>query len=609
MVAAVVDEITEMLGAGGGFCMWGGTDLPIPIGAVGEVLPSLGTGPGVICYLDAVDVASLDAEERLAYLQAWQRQEAWLAGRMQAALLAVAGPEPDIVDGPRGFERDDWARDEIAAALGASTRGAAARVHTSRVLDRCLKATQDRLDAGDITWQHAQVLVDECTGLPDSAVCAVEARVIDRAPSQTVANFRQSVRRAVLALAATDDKLAEAVAKTERRVWLRPEPDGMATLGALLPAIEAQAAYQVIHQAAKQIVAGAPAQSRPLLDASRADALLALLGVDLGVARRPGSLLRRCGQSGRSAGGRSAAAGRGSAGRSGGGRSAAAGRGAGGRSGGGRSAGGRSAAGRSGTARNRCRIGRLAGDQTSRANPEDAPTGVSPFTGPGSDAEFGTSPSDAPRVSVELQIVIDAAALAGRSDNPAELIGYGPISAGAARELFAECAGDLKLRRLVTEPVVGHLLDYGRSTYRIPKLLADFVRARDRGCRFPGCLRPAAACDVDHVIAWDDGGKTAASNCACLCRRHHRLKTHAGWGFELRPDGGCIWSSPTGRQYALDPPIQLEHRRSSEKSTAAEQSRPAASSTRPPVPKATTARRSRVAGELEPPEQPPVSSA
>ena len=472
-----------------------------------------------------------------------------LAGRTQAALLAVSGPEPEpeIVDGVRSFERDDWSRDEIAAALGISTRAAGSAVQTARVLGRCLDATQARLDAGEISWRHAQTLVDECAGLPDWAVRAVEARVIQRAPQQTVANFKRSVRRAVHAVADTDAQLAEAVAKTERCVWLRPEPDGMATLGAFLPAIEAHAAYQLIDRSAKRIAAaggkvgnGAKAAPKPLLDESRADAFLALLGVEIGVGRAASSLLRRS----RDVNARNAAD---------------------------RIA--RASGGDGITSRHRRRLGRLgwvgglgrlAGQAPGRssdvaisAGPVTASLDADSVPDAGSVPDAAVGVGVAAAVSVELQIVIDAATLAGLSDNPAELVGYGPISSLAARDLFAQLADDVRLRRLVTDPIVGHLLDYGRSTYRIPKPLADFVRARDRQCRFPGCLRPATACDVDHVISWNDGGKTSASNCACLCRRHHRLKTHGGWEFELHTDGSCVWTSPAGQRYALEPPTQF----------------------------------------------------
>jgi len=79
-----------------------------------------------------------------------------------------------------------------------------------------------------------------------------------------------------------------------------------------------------------------------------------------------------------------------------------------------------------------------------------------------------------------------------------------------------------------------------------------FVRARDRHCRFPGCARPAEYVDLDHVEPHDhgdpaQGGRTCVTNLACLCRRHHRLKTHApGWVFAMDPDGTLHVTPPGG---------------------------------------------------------------
>ncbi len=79
-----------------------------------------------------------------------------------------------------------------------------------------------------------------------------------------------------------------------------------------------------------------------------------------------------------------------------------------------------------------------------------------------------------------------------------------------------------------------------------------FVKARDRHCRFPGCARPAEYADLDHVVPYDHddppaGGPTCVSNLACLCRRHHRLKTHApDWVFAMDPDGTLHVTPPGG---------------------------------------------------------------
>jgi len=81
------------------------------------------------------------------------------------------------------------------------------------------------------------------------------------------------------------------------------------------------------------------------------------------------------------------------------------------------------------------------------------------------------------------------------------------------------------------------------------------VRARDRTCRFPGCRRPAARTDVDHVVPRSAGGITDCANLCCLCRRHHRLKTHTrGWRFVLTPDGVLTVTTPSGVARTTRPP-------------------------------------------------------
>lgn len=132
------------------------------------------------------------------------------------------------------------------------------------------------------------------------------------------------------------------------------------------------------------------------------------------------------------------------------------------------------------------------------------------------------------RKRLETQVVIDLATLLGFAHNPGELVGYGPIPARLARDL----AADSQWRRLVVDPVTGHLLDYGTSTYTPLASLREFVITRDRTCQFPGCSQPASRTDLDHLIPFtgtDAGGSTSAANLHCLCRRHHKLKTHYRW--------------------------------------------------------------------------------
>lgn len=75
----------------------------------------------------------------------------------------------------------------------------------------------------------------------------------------------------------------------------------------------------------------------------------------------------------------------------------------------------------------------------------------------------------------------------------------------------------------------------------------EFLSTRDRHCRMPYCGQRSGWADHDHVIAHSHGGETACTNLCCLCRTHHRLKTHfRGWAFAMDPDGTLHVTTPSG---------------------------------------------------------------
>jgi hypothetical protein len=72
------------------------------------------------------------------------------------------------------------------------------------------------------------------------------------------------------------------------------------------------------------------------------------------------------------------------------------------------------------------------------------------------------------------------------------------------------------------------LVRNGRKTRVIPPAMRRALRARDRGCRFPGCENRRFL-DAHHLHHWARGGPTTLANLVLLCRRHHRLVHEAGW--------------------------------------------------------------------------------
>jgi hypothetical protein len=151
-----------------------------------------------------------------------------------------------------------------------------------------------------------------------------------------------------------------------------------------------------------------------------------------------------------------------------------------------------------------------------------------------------------------IHVTVAASTLLGCDERPAELEGFGPITAQTARRIAADQSGTW--RRILTDSTTGQVLEYGRTTYRPPANLADHVIARDRTCVFPGCRRPARHCDIDHGAAWCTGGETCEHNLHPLCRRHHHAKHDAGWTVQRTENGSYRWTDPTGHTHTVHPP-------------------------------------------------------
>jgi hypothetical protein len=164
-----------------------------------------------------------------------------------------------------------------------------------------------------------------------------------------------------------------------------------------------------------------------------------------------------------------------------------------------------------------------------------------------------------PRVSVEVQVLIDGATLAGITpEGPAWVqVGSGApvaVDRDSLLALLADPRTPATLRRLVCDPLTGALIDRGADRYVASRDLVAWLVARDQTCRHPGCTRRARHCDVDHATDFAKGGRTTVPNTGMLCRRHHNGKTHGGWRIEgSRPDGSCTFVSPRGTRFEYLP--------------------------------------------------------
>jgi hypothetical protein len=145
-----------------------------------------------------------------------------------------------------------------------------------------------------------------------------------------------------------------------------------------------------------------------------------------------------------------------------------------------------------------------------------------------------------------IHVLAEQATLDGASDKPGYLSGFGVLPAESVREL----ATTATLKPLVMPSATP---DPG---YRPSAVTREFVRWRDLTCRWPGCDRPVAKCDVDHTVPYP-AGVTHASGLKHYCRIHHLIKTFyngpGGWRDRQLPDGSIVLTAPTGHVYTTEP--------------------------------------------------------
>jgi hypothetical protein len=108
-------------------------------------------------------------------------------------------------------------------------------------------------------------------------------------------------------------------------------------------------------------------------------------------------------------------------------------------------------------------------------------------------------------------------------------------------------------------------LEIGRTSYRIPKSMRQWLRLRDGKCPFPGCHNHSLDNEADHILAWADGGTTGITNLGQPCRKHHHLKHSTSWTpTEATKNQSPGWTAPSGRHYPSEqqdwqPPAWPDH--------------------------------------------------
>ena len=190
-----------------------------------------------------VDYSLIGYRTRLELLAALQRARSKIDAQEQVLLAAIAAdPDPYLADRSPDPEMDkQWVREDVSCAMRIAPVTARAKLLEATELVTRLPATLSMLGRGEIPVRHATRLAESVSSLPDEIAAQVEARVLPRAPRQTLGQFTAAVRRAVLVLDPRDQQKQTADAVAERRVCFTPQDDGTTELWALLPAAGAAA--------------------------------------------------------------------------------------------------------------------------------------------------------------------------------------------------------------------------------------------------------------------------------------------------------------------------------------------------------------------------------
>jgi hypothetical protein len=460
-------------------------------------------------------LAELDDDELIGILRAWYRLQSWCASGLLTAVAELARRRPAEATAPAApgafpEQLSEFVSDEIAAALTLTARRAETCQDLSLDLARRLPGIARALHEGVIDPPKAQLIAEATRILTDEQSRQVETRVLPRAGQQTTGQLRAAVARAVLAADPEAAIRRREEAQKDPRVRRWQEDTGTAALaGYGLPPAEVLAADQRLTDQARALrQAGRPGS----LDVLRARAYLdALLGQD-------------------------------------------------------------------------------SVPLTASAPPDD-PGPATTSTTPPSPSRPGPQPSLAARVTltVPLSTYLGSGSGSGSGTGPGRIAGYGPIDPALARELTVRAAAHPASRfcLTVTGPdgrAIGHGCIPGRPPdptaqprspglnaivtplagadcdhrhqepgYQPSRRLQHLITARTPTCTAPGCMRPAARCDLDHTTPHDQGGRTCECNLAPLCRHHHRCKQSEGWQLRQLSPGVMSWTTPAGRRYITGP--------------------------------------------------------
>jgi hypothetical protein len=491
--------------AGSGFESGGSLDICAPGGSLAG-LTDAATRDGRL--------AELDDDELIGVLRAWRRLESWCCAGTLAVIAELARRRPaeraaPATAGSFPDRLSEFIGDEVGAALTLSGRTAGAYLELGLDLATRLPGTARALHGGIIDYLKARLIADLTRVLTDEHARHVEAGILPAAGQQTTGQLRAAVGRAVLAVDPQAAARRREEAQKDPRVRRWQEDAGTAALAGygLPPADVLQADQRITGRALRLRDAGLPGS----LEELRARAYLdVLLGQDSAPPAGP--------------------------------------------------------------------------DQPRASGATPPQPSTQPANAQHPDSSPG--PQGQRRLAARVNLTVPLLTQLGLAAEPGNAAGFGPVDPALARELIASAAAHPVSRFCITvtsadgqaighgcmpgrppdhsgspgftmtiSPLAGDDCDHRHqeAAYQPSRKLRHLIWARSTTCCAPGCRRPAAQCDLDHTVPYDQGGRTCECGLAPLCRHHHRCKQSEGWQLEQLSPGTMRWTTPAGRRYLTTP--------------------------------------------------------
>jgi hypothetical protein len=481
-------------------------------------------------------LSELDDDELIGVLRAWRRLESWCSSGTLAATAELARRRPADRTPPAsatGFpaQLSEFIGDEVAAAL--TLTGRAADAHLELALDLALRlpATDRAHREGIIDYPKTRLIADLTRVLSDEHARQVEDKVLAAAGQQTTGQLRAAVGRAVLAVDPEAAIRRREEAQRDPRVRRWQEDAGTAALAGygLPPADVLQADQRITDGALRLRDTGLPGSLEELRARAYLDILLGQDSAPPAGQRRPeGAPL--------------------------------------------------SPAPRRLAARVNLTVpllthfglaaepGTVAGfgpvdpvlvrELTTLAAAHPVSRFCVTVTGtdgraighgciPGRPPDTGCMPGRPPDHGHEPGRPPDHGDKPGDAPVHGDKRGHPPDLNPAGTSGFT----------VTVSPLAGEDCDHRHqeAAYKPSRKLRHLIWARTPTCCAPGCRRPAARCDLDHTVPYDQGGRTCECDLAPLCRHHHRCKQAEGWRLEQPSPGVMRWTTPAGRRYHLRP--------------------------------------------------------